>query len=278
VIAPSKTFPSGIDCFALVKSQNSINTSLQQEGDVSERAKSTVGQSNIATDKRTPHFPEQKALALFKRSDFYVKNGGGQQRKYHHQPCNGKSTSELLLRGLRVFFLVGTGIRHGNASAVNHFHSAAAPQLTAPGTRLHPLSHTPENVTDDSFGKAFARFAKGTGVVRRKFFRFAGAKHRQNTADGWTAGMIGPQNLGQKGVERNDRRVNAFVIFGTYRCQGRVNVRGFHQATKRVNQLPGKFFLQKPRKLTDNIMGHCLPPFCKNGLATTFIGRRRLFL
>jgi len=139
-----------------------------------------------------------------------VKQGAAGQAEAADEFGNGEATAFFLVGGLRESLLIGLGIRHRDAGAIDDFDMAPAPELLALNPALRLIGGVPMNVEQGVIGQAGSGIAIGGGAGTGSGLT-AGDIPGLDLSDGLTAGAVGGEHLGEEGPEGDALREKALA-------------------------------------------------------------------
>ena len=186
-----------------VLANHGVDVSLQEFEELSEPAKPSIGQNQVAVPQLVHLQAESESLAPPKGSVSEIEEGTGRQRKQSHNPDDREAASGLLPMRLGIGGLVVGSVGELHGGAINDLDVAPVPLPLCRGYVLQVFSDLSVDVPQPRVGKTLACLAKArrAGGSRRRLSGVENRQPGQGLSDGLPARPVGRQNLGQEQPE-----------------------------------------------------------------------------
>lgn len=163
-------------------------------------AEAGVAHQHVVFDQQvTQAMPEAQVVAAPFGQGMADPAAGGEAKDPEHF-CHREAAAFLLSAGLRPLTLVGGGVRHGEAGAIEHFDAAPTPQPSGGGAPVEVHTQSIENGLQQSAAQGAASLAVSGGAQCRALGVVApGDEPGADFAHHFLAGHGGVEHLEEEG-------------------------------------------------------------------------------
>jgi hypothetical protein len=195
-----------------VQAQEGLGSLLKDGTQAGEGAKAAIGQKEVAGLQPLEKRARQGGFVLVLVAVDKVQERTAGQAKEADELEPGKTAAGLLLFGLGPELLVGWGIGHGNAGAIDDLDRVSLPEVVMGKVTLELLGEMGADVFEGAILQPGARLAIAPGLragsLRPAALEPGPSQHAQN---GIAAGRTAFEHLREESPEGNQRRKDALT-------------------------------------------------------------------
>ena len=193
---------------ALMKTEDHINATEQEQGDGGITAEGTVSQDNIVRSKEGPESAEEAGFMNAEGTGGQGMDGAGGKREEHNDAHDGEATTGLLRRRLGIAGLIGGGIGQRDGGAVGNKNPSGVPEPGGRSGLLEAGGEVTSEVEEQRQGEPATGLTIGGGAGGRST-ALGGLEEETGPGTCGAAGGGGGKDLSKECAEGNQGREEA---------------------------------------------------------------------